>query len=981
MFETPIVAFEPGDGFSIIGADIIVHQDDFPGVFIATDNLANDLARVSEVRNQVRHWTINDTPSSLSTTTCIIIGTASRSPLIQALHNGGKIDTSALVGKWESWKTFTVKDPIEGYTEALVIAGSDKRGAIFGTYSLAEQIGVSPWHWWADVPPKKHTSIFALPIISTNGEPSVKYRGIFINDEAPAMDTWAYEKFGPVFNKTLYSHIFELLLRLKANYMWPAMWRGYPYPGRSFFVDDPENQKLADTYGIVIGTSHHEPMQRAMNEWSTTQPEGTWNWEKNREKVRKYFEEGAVRAEPFESYITIGMRGEGDGPISGGDPLETLTDVISNQREIFKDVYGKEDGVMQVIALYKEVQAIYEDGLEVPEDISLLFADDNFGSIRRLPTPEERQRKGGVGFYYHFEYTGGPRSYRWMNSNTMGKTWQQLQLAYHKGARQIWVFNVGDLKPMEGPMSFAFDLAWNINSIKRDTFHDYFEALAGREFGGAHAEIIGKAWYEFNRLVALRKHEHIEPNTFMLLKYREAETVVARWQQLLNDVLEIYNQLDVDQRTAFFELVLHPIKASYIYVVLRVTQYRNQLYAKQRRNSTNVMFHRSISLFDADHELMNEYHSLVDGKWNHMLRQPHYGYTSSWMGPSRNMISGLCYVQTKEDSNPSVGHMGIAVEGTEGVNPGLINEDSDRTHPSRKWLQPGVTLPYMSRYGAKNRWIEIFHRGTKEFSWTAKPQHAWIKLSEYEGTLRPDQEDVRILVTIDWDGVPEGFDENTTVEIVGSEDGYELVHLNVKNRRAPADFTGFVESDGFVSIEAGNWISSPYLHLPALGRPRAGAVTLPYETDFSKPDEIPFLRYPIYAFTERDNTVLELQFTTTLETDPNSAMQYDLRWDGGSVQTYRLTQPGNEDLPMGWSTAVQDGVWKRQHNVGRVTQGSHVIEVRFRSANVCLEKLMLNLGEIQESYLGPPPSEYLEGENGGVGDVEVQDSLAITLRV
>jgi hypothetical protein len=204
------------------------------------------------------------------------------------------------------------------------------------------------WHWWADVPPKKHSDIFALPVTTTNGEPSVKYRGIFINDEAPAMDTWAYEKFGPVFNAELYSHIFELLLRLKANYMWPAMWRGYPYPGRSFFVDDPENQKLADTYGIVVGTSHHEPMQRAMNEWSTTQPEGTWNWELNKEKVRKYFEEGATRAEPYESYITIGMRGEGDGPISGGDPLETLTDVIANQRQIFKDVYGNEDGVMRM---------------------------------------------------------------------------------------------------------------------------------------------------------------------------------------------------------------------------------------------------------------------------------------------------------------------------------------------------------------------------------------------------------------------------------------------------------------------------------------------------------------------------------------------------------------------------------------------------------------------------------------------------------
>jgi hypothetical protein len=206
---------------------------------------------------------------------------------------------------------------------------------------------LSSWHWWADVPPKIRTEIYTLPDTTTNGEPSVRYRGIFINDEAPAMDSWVREKFGPKFDTQLYKHIFELLLRLKANYLWPASWRGYPYPGRSFFVDDPENQKTADEYGIVMGTSHHEPMQRAMNEWSTNEPDGTWNWESNREKVRKYFEDGAARAAPFESYLTMGMRGEGDSPIGGGDPIALLTDILQNQRDIIKDKYGSESGEMR----------------------------------------------------------------------------------------------------------------------------------------------------------------------------------------------------------------------------------------------------------------------------------------------------------------------------------------------------------------------------------------------------------------------------------------------------------------------------------------------------------------------------------------------------------------------------------------------------------------------------------------------------------
>lgn len=197
------------------------------------------------------------------------------------------------------------------------------------------------------MPPKQHTEIYALPVSTYNGEPSVKYRGIFINDEAPGMDSWVHEKFGPTFDSNFYQYVFELLLRLKANFLWPAMWRGYPYPGRSFFVDDPNNQALADSYGIVVGTSHHEPMQRAMNEWSTTEPENTWNWETNRAKVTDYFRRGAERARPYESYMTMGMRAEGDNPISGSDPKKILTEILKVQREIIKDNYGSEDGALR----------------------------------------------------------------------------------------------------------------------------------------------------------------------------------------------------------------------------------------------------------------------------------------------------------------------------------------------------------------------------------------------------------------------------------------------------------------------------------------------------------------------------------------------------------------------------------------------------------------------------------------------------------
>ncbi|KAK2595431.1 hypothetical protein QQS21_006841 [Conoideocrella luteorostrata] len=980
MLEQRIVAFEPDQGFSLIGADIIVDDNEFEGVHIAARNLSKDFSKVT---SQSSNIVLTTGASQVKSKSCIIVGTASESATIKQLEADGKVDTSRINGKWESWITQCVANPVEGYDNALVIAGSDKRGAIFGIYSLSEQIGVSPWYWWADVPPKAKDEIYALPVSTWNGDPSVKYRGIFINDEAPGMDSWVHEKFGPNFDSNFYSYVFELLLRLKANFMWPAMWRGYPYPGRSFFVDDPKNQALADTYGIVVGTSHHEPMQRAMNEWSTTEPENTWNWETNKEKITKYFRDGAERARPFESYITMGMRAEGDNPISGTDPQKILTEILGVQRNIIKDNYGSETGVTQLMALYNEVQTYYDNGLQIPDDVTLLFSDDNFGSLRRLPNDDEKKRGGGSGYYYHFQYTGYPRCYRWMNSNTLGKAWHQLRLAHAEGANRIWVFNVGDLKPCEVPMSFGFDLAWDVNCISADSFPEYYKKLATREFGNKHAADVAKAWYDFDRLVALRKQDHIDVSTFVLLKYHEADNIVGRWKTLLQDAKRINARIDNEYKSAFFQLVLHPIKASYLCTLLRVTQYRNQLFAKQRRNTTNALFYRSLQILDKDHDLTQEYHTVNNGKWNHIMRQPHYGYGDTGAQPYRNMIDGLCYVQTREDSNPSLGHMGIAVEGNEGINPGHINEDSDRTHPSRKWLEPGVTLPFITPYGPQDRYFEVYHRGTKSFSWVAKPQYDWIKLTQYQGHLKPKDDDTKVTVTIDWSQVPSDFDENVYIEVIGTRDGYEKVHVTVRHSKVPESFTGFVETSGHLAIDAGKWALPPYLALPALGHPVSGSVTLGSDTDFSDPDSLPFLRYPIYVFSDRENANLELQFNMTLETNPKSRMEYDLRWDGGQIQTYRLTEddPGNDrGLPRDWNVAVMDCVWKKSHNVGHATVGAHSIEVRFRKPNMILEKLILDLGDLRYTYLGPPESDYVQGTDHSATDIGRGDQLNMTLR-
>lgn len=567
---------------------------------------------------------------------------------------------------------------------------------------------------------------------------------------------------------------------------------------------------------------------------------------------------------------------------------------------------------------------------------------------------------------------------------SQGKALYQLQLAHYSGANRIWIFNVGDLKPIETPMSFAFDLAWNIKAFTPTSIPQYFTHLATREFGGQYASRIAKSWYDFDKLVALRKQDHIDLDTFIIQKYREADTIVNRWKVLLAETQDIYSHMNEEYKSAFFQLVHHPVKASYIFVLLRVTQYKNQLFGKQRRNATNVYLKKSIDLLDADDDLLQEYNKISGGKWNNMLRQPHYGYNPGGGQPSRNIIDGLCYVQTREDSNPSVGHMGVSVEGIEGINPGHINEDSDRTHPSRKWLEAGVTLPFITPYGEQSRYFEVFHRGTKEFSWEAKPQYRWIKLSQYSGHLDPKDEDIRVLLNVDWASVPRGFDDKTYIEVIGSRDGYEKVWLTVRNSRVPPEFEGYVEASGHLSIEAGNRVAAPYVLHPSLGRTISGAVTLPFDTDFTKPDDIPFLRYPIYVFSTRDNANLELQFNTTLEAERSGKMQYDIRFDGGATKTYRLTEDeaNDRDFPKGWGPAVMDCVWKRGHNVGKVAKGSHLVEVRFRNRNICLEKLVLDLGDLRFSYLGPPQSEFVKrGTSKSVEHIGREDSLQIALGI
>ena len=423
-------------------APFVVSAEDWPGVIRAVGDLAEDVQRVTAELPAVFH-----DPKGLRGGDVVLIGTIGKSSIIDDLIRRHKLDVTGVVGKWESAVTTVVDRPMPGVSRALVIAGSDKRGTIFGVYDLSEQIGVSPWYWWADVRVPHRSALYVEPGAHVLEEPAVKYRGIFLNDEAPALSGWVNEKYGG-YNSKFYTHVFELLLRLKANFLWPAMWNS------SFAADDPLNAKLADEYGIVMSTSHEEPMMRAEKEWKPA-VDGPWDYTTNAPRIDEFWRAGIERDKNYEEIVTLGMRGANDTAMSASTNTELLEKIVANQRQILKETVSPDLAkVPQVWALYKEVQTYYEQGMRVPDDVTLLWSDDNWGDLRRVPTAQESKRSGGAGIYYHFDYVGDPRNYKWLNTNYLPKIWEQMNLALNYGADRIWVVNVGDLKPIEFPIEF-----------------------------------------------------------------------------------------------------------------------------------------------------------------------------------------------------------------------------------------------------------------------------------------------------------------------------------------------------------------------------------------------------------------------------------------------------------------------------------------------------------------------------------------------
>lgn len=609
--------------FKLTDACIIIDDKDFQLVKKSASLLQKDIEAVTGTKIPILTTVAPNKKN-------IIIGSITQSDIVKKLIEKNKIAIPTINNQWEGFRIQTIGDN-------LLIIGNDRRGVAYGVFELSKQIGVSPWYWWADVPIKKESAIYINTKAVINDAPKVKYRGIFINDEAPALSNWSREKFGG-FNHLFYEKVFELILRLKANYLWPAMW------GNAFYHDDSLNIKSADEFGIVIGTSHHEPLMRAHEEWKYYGKGKKWNYDSTELGLKEFWKGGMERAWN-EKIVSVGMRGDGDEPMSRQTATDLLERIVKDQREIITNVTGKPASeTPQLWALYKEVQEYYEKGMRVPDDVTLLLCDDNWGNLRKLPKLNEKPRKGGYGIYYHFDYVGGPRNYKWVNTNPLPRIWEQMHLAYEYNVRDIWIVNVGDIKPMEFPISFFLDYAWNPNKIDANDLQGYTEKWAAAQFGKKHSVEIAELLALYGKYNNRRKPELLDANTYSF-NHNEWPIIVRDYNTLLKKAEAINKVLPTEYKDAFFQLVLHPIKACanlnemYFNVALNKQAYANK-WAETNSYAEKVKQH-----YLNDSIITLAYHQMNNGKWNHMMSQTHIGYTY-WQQPLKQKMPTISFLPT-----------------------------------------------------------------------------------------------------------------------------------------------------------------------------------------------------------------------------------------------------------------------------------------------------------------------------------------------
>lgn len=921
---------------------IFVSPGDAPVVGIAARAFAGDVERVSGVKPQVSE-------AAPSGRLAILAGTIGGSPVIDKLIADKRIAVDKVTGQSEAYTIAVVENPVPGVTRALVVAGADRRGTAYGIFRLSEQIGVSPWVWWSNVNPTRRTALKLNGTAIVQGSPSVTYRGIFINDEDWSIRPWATHidptgDMGP----TTYAHVFELLLRLRANFLWPAM-----HKVSSAFNQVEGNAEMADRYAIVMGASHAEPMLRDnVAEWNFEQ-RGEFNYAKNGKNILEYWRDRVQANHQYENVYTVGMRGIHDSPAEmnkGFDGVRLLEKVVADQRGLFKEVGKDPTKVPQIFVPYKEVLDIYRKGMTVPDDVTLAWVDDNYGYIRQLSTKAERKRSGGGGVYYHISYWGVPNDYLWLDTTPPALIGEEMGKAYATNSKRLWVVNVGDIKPGEKGMSYFLDLAYDYEGTSKLGQQGWLKRWATDNFGPEQADAIADLLGDYYRLNYARKPEHMgwndaetapRPTQFSPVAYGdEAGKRTAEFQALDARAEAIAAKLPAEKRDGFYHLVQYGVRGSAMMNVKMLDADRSFLYAHQGRASANLYADRSAEAYKRIKQATVAYNQIGDGRWTHFMHdEPRY--QSVFNAPPVGRVTPA-----------AAPGLGVAVEGAIdawSAQPAKTFEAADTRLRVQRWLNPKAAndrLPQFERATDTRHFIDAFNTGTGTLDIATAASAPWINVARED---RPGG-DQRLWVSIDWRKLKAG--ETATGSITVSAAGTSRsIAISARNVAAPKGM--LVEDNGIIAFSAARYArlqpaaGMGWQAVPGLGRSGQALqshVDLPSAADAAT---APYAEYRIRT-TSTGAAKLRTTLMPSFALSAENKLRYAVSIDGGPVQIV------NAEAKRDWSDGVERNAITSITDWPALAAGEHRLRIYALDPGVVLDSLILDFGGLATAYLAPP---------------------------
>jgi len=916
-----------------IATTIVVDANDFEVVKTVASHFQNDVALVSKVMPLLQN--------TLQAKTMILVGTMEKSSFMKQLIADKKLDVKVLEGQWERYIYQVVSNPFPGVESALVICGSDRRGAAYGVFDLSKQMGVSPLYWWSDIPVKQHQEVFVNAEPYLSNAPDVKYRGIFINDEQWGIGPWASKVFEPevgTLGPKTYAKVFEMMLRLKANYIWPSM------KHKKAFYQVAGNKEMADKYAIVMGSSHHEPLHvNTSLEWNK-KTNGPWQYDINKQRIDSAWNGRVKETADYENIYTMGMRGAEDkgmeGDLSVDEQAKLLRNIISNQRDILKK-YHKQPltDVPQVLTVYKEVLKLYNEGLEVPDDMTIVWTDDNYGYIQQLNSWKEKGRKGGTGVYYHLDYLGRPQSYVWLATVHPMLIWKELNKAFNTGANRLWVFNVGDIKPHEQQIEYCMDLAWDFPANKPETalerMKNWFVSYLGSELGEETYNVM-MDYYQlaFERKPDFMGWDRLEPATPVVnteYSYHndgELRRRMERFNVLEKKMQDIYAKVPAESKSSFYELAYYHVLGSKLMNDKMLYAQLNRMYAKQGRALTNEYALKSKIAFDSIKLITENFRKLENGKWNEIMSWWSFNY--SYMPPVDSIAI------------PNKALMGIDFDGN----------DPDNGTKSINSL-PLFSSIYNDHYS-----FEVYNKGSVPFKWQACSDRKWLKIEKTKGTCHAQE---RINVSVDWAIAPIGSNlGNITLKGAGSSVLLQVPVFNCPKNELDSMQGRFVEKDGVVAINAAHFSKAnskneyQWTVMDRFGQAGNVVTILPdtlrrigHDWDLTK--NAPSLEYEFYTFST--GWVNALSFT--LPSHPINKQRGCLYAVAIDNQPPKIIDFSTRDLSETWKQNVQrnSAIGESKHFVAKA--GKHVFKVWAIDPDVVFDRFIINLGGLRKSYLGP----------------------------